>query len=126
MAFDGLKLASLRTCPPLAPKIPPDARLVDVDKTPLGQRVPGRFMIVWSGSAISLTALARPDVLRRWRWSQPCYSASPTDGQVLRRMLHALGEATVADALPASDASSGDLIELAKRKPGPRSGKGSR
>ena len=52
--------------------------------------------------------------------------ASPTDATALRQILKTLEEATVADALPASDARPGGLIELAKRKPGPRSGKRSR
>jgi hypothetical protein len=49
---------------------------------------------------------------------------SPTDGQALRQLLKELGEATVADALPASQSKPGELIQLDKRKPGPRSGQG--
>ncbi|MEJ7787210.1 MAG: hypothetical protein WKF96_20610 [Solirubrobacteraceae bacterium] len=110
----------------MPPKIPPDSRLVDVEDAPLGQRVPAPLhdRIAWlCDVAYEAGEPRRPS---KMEMVAALLLGSPTDGQALRQLLKALGEATVADALPASKSKPGELIQLDTRTPGPRSGRGKR
>ena len=107
-------------------KIPPDSRLVEVEKAPLGQRVPAPLhdRIEWlCDLAYEAGEPRRPS---KMEMVAAVVLASPTDGESAREILKKLGEATVADALPGSESKPGDLVQLGKRKSGPRSGKANR
>jgi hypothetical protein len=102
----------------------PDQRLVDVEKAPLGQRVPAPL----HDRIEKLCDLAyeggEPRRPSKMEMIAALLLASPTDTSALRNLLREYGEATVATALPWSSATDpGAVIELRKRTSGPRSGR---
>lgn len=110
----------------MARKIPPDSRLVDVDKTPLGQRVPAPLHDRMEWLCDLAYEAGEPRRPSKMEMVAAVLLASPTDGKSAREILKKLGEATVADALPSSESKPGELVRLGTRKPGPRSGKSNR
>jgi hypothetical protein len=104
-------------------EIRPQARLVDQDFKPLGQRVPAPLHERIEQLCEIAYAAGERQRPSKMEMLAALLLATPTDGQELRRLLQQYGEATVGDALPWSAADEGDVIELPSRGPGPRSGR---
>jgi hypothetical protein len=111
----------------MPPNYRPNDRLIDADPiSPLGARIPAplherieRLCEV----AFQAGETRQPS---KQEMAAAILLGSTTDGQELRELLRRYGEATVADALPWLADGEAEVIELPKRKPGPRSGRRSR
>ena len=96
-------------------------RLVEAEKAQLGQRVPEPLherLNRLCDLAYEAGEARRPSLQEM---VGAVLLATPLDGARLRQLLADYGRATVKEAVPWRASVEGELIELPKRRPGPRS-----
>lgn len=104
----------------MTPPFRRDDRLVTANPQPLGQRVPEPLhtrVEQLCDRAHAAGELRRPTTMEM---VAAILLAASTDPQELRQMLHQYGAATVADALVEETGDDENVVELPRRKSGPR------
>lgn len=102
-----------------------EERLIDADPRPLGQRVPEPLherVEQLCERVYNAGAVRRPS---KMEMIAALLYGSPTDPDELRQLLEGYGRATVADALVEEAGDDQKVIDLPRRKSGPRSPRGS-
>jgi hypothetical protein len=107
------------------PKLDSRDRLVESADKPLGQRVPAALHERVERLCDEAFAAGEPVRPSKMTMIAAVLLAAPTDGAELRALLRRYGEATVGEALPGEATGDMSIIELPRRKSGPRAGRAS-
>jgi hypothetical protein len=99
----------------------PNDRLVEANPMPLGQRVPEPLHERVEQLCELAYDAGEPRRPTKQQMVGALLLAAPTDADELVELLRRYGRATVADALLEIETQPGSVIELPKRKSGPRS-----
>lgn len=102
----------------------PNSRLIEANPVPLGQRVPEPLHERVEQLCDLAYEAGEPRRPTKQQMVAALLFGAPTDADELVKLLRRYGRAKVADALPRSEAAPGDVIELPKRRSGPRSSRG--
>jgi hypothetical protein len=99
----------------------PSDRLVEPNPVPLGQRVPEPIHERVEQLCDLVYEAGEPRRPTKQQMVAALLFGAPADAEELAELLRRYGRATVADALVHSEAAVGDVIQLPKRRSGPRS-----
>jgi len=105
----------------MSPTFRPDDRLLEAALKPLGQQVPEPVHERIEQLCDAVWNAGEPRRPTKMEMVGALLFGSPTDPDELVEMLRRYGRATVADALLPTSGRLGAVIELPKRKSGPRS-----
>jgi len=105
----------------MPPNFDPSDRLVEANPMPLGQRVPEPLHERVEQLCDLAYKAGEPRRPTKQQMVAALLFGAPTNADELVELLHRYGRATVADALLRSETTAGDVIQLPKRKSGPRS-----